>query len=189
MEKSIKEQIIELKKEKDTGCVNFFNDGKVTTDDNHYIRKIDTFKNQESIDMIKQVILGAAEYYARDYEYDSLSLELILGLVYKSEDVREDNRVKFNRLPINNLVRYYTGSVKSFYEFAQTNDIEYNALGRGRQGYLHYNEFVEAMENEGIEYDGPKTFDEFVEAMSSNLPFDISLNVDLREDKKLTRKM
>ena len=116
---------------------------------------------------------------------------MILGLVYNKEDV-EDNIIKEGAKPYNNLVRYYTHEVDSLLDGEKTNVGDYYRIGLGRQGYLNYNDLVYKSEADGLEFVGPRTFEEFKESILSKEPFDISLVADLKEEldepMKLVRK-
>jgi hypothetical protein len=188
MGKTLKEKLLDIKKEQEIGYVNFYNTGKIDTDTNGYGKRIKTFKSSEYEDLIKEVLYKAAESYAYSVTYDSIELFLSVGLVFNKSDVNDDNTIKENALPYKNTVRFYTGSVNSYMNDKQVNFADYYRYGVGYQGYVDYNQLVESIEKEGISFKGPRTFKELSEKILSGEKFDISLYADL-VDKKGPRKV
>ena len=190
MEKSFKEQLLDIKKRQDIAYVYFHNNGEISTEKNLFAKELDTFNNDSSIERIKNTISNATEYYSYHCDFDTIDMNLILGLIFRKEDVDENNHVKFGKLPINGIVHYYINEVNTLLDDEKTNRVGYISNTHGAQGYLNYNEFIKALENDDIIFNGPKSFNEFLEAMS-NIPFNLNLVVHLLEkenNKKLVLK-
>lgn len=184
MEKTLKERLLNIKKEQEIGYINFFNDGKVSNDTYGFAKNQVVSNNEESIKGICKVLYDAAQSYSHFCDYDYLNMDLKFGLVFKKEDVDENNAIKEGALPIENVVRFYTGSVKCYLNGEQTNFADYYSYGVGRQGYVDYNIMVSEIEREGLTFCGPKTYEEFVSKILSKEKFDINISVDLSLDKE-----
>ena len=191
MEKSLKERIFELKKEQGIAYVYFLSNGTIGTEKYSNKDALTKYKTETSINSVKNFIISASQSYVRQFDFNSISLDMLFGLVYKKEDVDDNNKVKFNRKAIEDIVRYQTRSINTFLDGKQTNTYDYGHELYGDCGYVNYNEFVRAINEEGLIFNGPRTFDEFVEAMSSNQTFDTNIQIDLLEkenNKKLFLK-
>ena len=113
-----------------------------------------------------------------------------MGLVYNNDDVLENDVIKENAKPYNDIVRFYTMGVNCYLDGEQTNKIDYSKITYGRQGYLSYSRFLDYVRKANLDFDGPKSFNEFKEAILSNEPFDINLSVNLNKkvEKRLIRR-
>lgn len=181
MGKTVKERLIEIKKDREIAYVNFFNNGEVTTDNNWYAKQINTLNNGQSIAAVKEIFCRAAESYLYDGDYDSIEMDIPMALIFRREDVDDNNQIKANAKPINGIVRFYTGSARSYLAEKQTNKADYYTYGGGYHGYLDYNQFVAAMVQEGIELIGPQSFDEFQTAMMAGEKCDVTIASDFIE--------
>ena len=141
-------------------------------------------KNPKEFDEISEVFFKATENYARHYDFDTMSMDLLLGLVFNESDVDDDNQVRENAKPYPNVVRYYTGSVKSYLDGKQTNEIDYDHFGNGRQSYIDYNLLLAAIEFNGLSFSGPATFEEFKERILAGDTFDITMSADLKQKEE-----
>ncbi len=185
MKKSIMDRLIELKESREVKYTNFFNDGSISFDDVKFSEKLSKL---DSFEPISDVFYKAAESYSSDAAFDSITMYLLLGLVYDKDSLNEDNSFKTNAKPYNNIVRYYTGSVKSYQGQDQTNELDWYKYGYNRQGYIRYDELVKTIKQEGLIFNGPETFEEFKNLILSKKPFEISFTADLKQEMKLSRK-
>ena len=188
MGKTLKEKLLDLKKDVEITTVAVMNNGETFEDSYGFLKRMTDKFNLEKPEVIEEYIYKAAETYSRHYDYDTLVHHLILGLVFNKEDI-ENNNIKEGAKPLNNIVRYYTGDTDSLLNDEKTNDIEYYHFGCGRQGYIKYNELVKEIEQDGLEFNGPKTFEEFKQAILLRQPFDISIVADLKEEKTLEKTL
>jgi len=185
MKKSIMDRLFELKSMREIKFANLFNDGSVSFDDadfSQHLSKLDSF------DVISDILYKAAESYSRDASFDSITMYLLLGLVYDKDSLNEDNSFKTNAKPYNNIVRYYTGSVKSYQGQDQTNELDWYRYGFNRQGYIKFDELVKSIKQEGLIYNGPETFEEFRDLVLSKNPFEVSYTANLKQEMKLSKK-
>ena len=186
MENNIKEKLLNLRKNAEKGSVNFFNDGKVTTEDFGFMKRMMDRHNIETPSAIEDYLYSVAESYIRHFDFDEIELFLSLGLVYKVEDVEEDNTIKEGSVAYDNIVRYYTENVNSYLDENQTNDLDYYKFVCGRQGYIIYSELERRIEEDGLEFNGPKTFPEFRDLILSKELFSI---LKQEEEMKLAKTM
>ena len=179
MDKSLKDRILLIKKNRSVACVNFYNDGTHSEDEYSALKRMETINTPYTITELENMICDACEYYVYHYDFDEASMSLLLGLVYNKENVDDEFNIKPGAEPANNIVRYYTGSVSSYLDGEQSNATTYK--GYGRQGYIKYNDFVTLLSRRGLNYNGPKSFKELKEAILSGETFDINVSVDLKE--------
>ena len=188
--RTIRDLILEEKHDHEIGYVNYFNDGSVVHDKYLYGKLMKIVNNSEGIKNIENALLKASVSYGYydNYNFDSIKMNLLLGLVYKISDVDENNNIKEGAKPIDNIVRFYTHEINSYLNGEQANECNYLRNSVGYQGYLKYNEFVKSLSDLDMEYSGPENFEEFKKQVLSKVPFEVSLNVDLKEDKDLELK-
>ncbi len=185
MDKSLKDRILLIKKNRSIACVNFYNDGTHSEDEYSSIKRMETINTPYVVSDLEDIMCDACEYYVYHYDFDQVGMGLLLGLVYKKEDVDDEYNIKENAKPLNDIVRYYTGNVSSYLDGEQTNETTYR--GYGRQGYIKYNDFVTLLSRKGLNYNGPKSFKELKDAILLKEPFDINVSVDLKEKDKTRR--
>ena len=185
MEKSLIERLKEAKKEYETEFVCFFNDGKVRTDEKYSAKRIREFKSFDEFKAIEDVFCKATESYARNFDFDNIDMHLLLGLIFKKEDIDDNNQRKAGSNPIQNIVRYYTGEIDSFLDGEKSNKWDYT--GYGRQSFISFNQLIALIQNSGLEYTGPKSFEEFQKRILAGETFDIKLSADLKpkEERKV----
>lgn len=184
MEQTLLEKLQKAKKYHGSEFVCFFNNGEIREDDLSSSRRIKEAKNPKIFELVADVLYNATESYARSYDFDRIDMNLELGLIYKSEDV-ENNQVKENSEPIPEIVRIYTGTVNSYLGEEQTNESNYYRYGLGRQSFIAFKQLMKAIEKSGLNYFGPKTFEEFKEQILSKEPFDIIISANLNENKDI----
>lgn len=191
MEKSLIEKLRDAKRDHEVSFVNFFNNGTVNTDERYYAKNasdIKAYKTDLTLDVLEQ----ATSSYARHYDFDTISMEMIMGLVYDKNDVDENNDIRKNAQPLYNVARFYTGRVNSYLDGNQTNVANFYDYAPGRQGYVYYNDFVKYVKKMGLTFDGPESFEEFKKLILSGELFDINVVANLleeKENKKLVKKL
>lgn len=181
MEKTIFERMKEAKKSNEVAFVGFFNNGKVREDENFVVHRLNEAKEMDSINLIANVLCDATDSYSHYYPFDTIKMDLELGLLYNKNDVDEDKKVKANARPINNVVRFYTGEVNSYLDGERTNT--WNCR-RGTQGFVDFGFLMSVLENSGLTYTGPETFEEFKGRIISGNPFEISLTANFKEKEE-----
>ena len=184
MEQALLEKLKKAKKYQGAEFICFFNNGKVREDDLRSARRIKEAKDGKSFELISEVLYNATESYARNYDFDCVDMNLELGLIYKSEDV-ENNQIKENGEPIPGIVRIYTGSVNSYLNGEQTNERDYSQYGLGRQGFITFHQLISNIKKSGLDYIGPKSFEEFKKKTQRGEPIDIKISANLNEKEKI----
>ena len=190
MKKSVFEQLEDIKEKYLKNNVSFFNDGSIKVDEKGLVEKLSNNSFNKSFDDISSVLVDAAYSYSNSkYEFDFINMHMELGLIYDINDVDKDNNIKEGATPKEKMVRYYTGSIESYSNGEKTNIIDYGAYGMGRQGVINYDQLVNFVHENGLEFNGPQTFEEFKNAILSNELFDISIGADFQKSKKLVKKL
>lgn len=190
LRKALIERLKELRNSYEIDKVCFFNDGKVREDEKFSSSRMNLLNSASSYNDIEDDLYRATKSYSNSYEFDSIDMHLLLGLVYDKCDVDENNHIKKDAEPKNGIVRYYTGSFDSYLDGKQTNDMDYSRYGCTTQGYIRFDYLVSSIRKSGLEYTGPETFAEFKERILSGEVFDIKASANLKEDvKKLEKRI
>ncbi len=179
MKESLLEKIIKAKKDYEVGQVVYYNNGKVGTEVNAYAKKMENFRDDVQLDLLMEDFCKATALYGSKYEMDTMEVGLLLGLIYKAEDVDENKVPLEGTEPVNNIVRYYDVGFNCYSNGEKTNEYDYGEAHVTYQGYVHYDKLVKAFNNSGVEFTGPKTFKEFKEAILNGETFDINLIADI----------
>ncbi len=183
MNKTLLEELKEARVSNEPAYVCFFNTGKVSVEERSSDQRMNEFEQDDTIRSFKYLFKAAAESYARRYKYDSISMNIEAGLIYKIEDVDQENNVREDAEPLNGIVRCYTGKITSYENGKKTNVDDY--YGYGKQGFIDYNRLVSEMKNNGLTFNGPETFEEFKEIIKSGVLFNISLVADLNKKEEV----
>lgn len=184
MDKTILDEVREAANKGVLTYVSFFNNGHIEEDQEYMAKSIKESRNPyESRELLRTIVRGT-NLYSDSYDFDSIDMHLILGLVFNKKDLDEN---KTNAEPIKGIVRYYTG------EFDALKDGEkQNPEGRyypSVQGVVNYNKLMKAIEKSGLDYTGPETFQEFEEQILVGEPFDIKVSANLSKEEKTTGKV
>ncbi len=177
MKERLIDKMIQAKNDQGIAYVNFFNDGKITKDERHRTTLLKYANEASAFDSIEETLYSSTESCCRNYDLDTIEMNLYLGLIYDGKDVEEE-QIKENAEPMNNIVRFYTGEVNTYLENEQTNDYDYGRM-HGRQGYINYNVLISQVKKNGLTFNGPKSFEEFKEKILSKEPFDINISATL----------
>ena len=184
MDKTLFEKLQDAREQHEIAHVSFFNDGEIRSDEKYMLKLFDRANSPKEFEAIEEVFVKAAESYSRQYKFDSIEMGLILGLIFNKEDIDENNQTRENAKPIEGIVRYYTGSVKSFQDGQQTNTIDYASYAPTRQGYINFNKLISAIKRSGLSYTGPESFEEFEEQILVGEPFDITLSANFNKKEE-----
>ena len=189
MKKTLLEELKDARLSREPKYVSFFNDKTISVDNYGEKRRMEDYYLDSTIRDINITFRTSTEILALDNEFDAVSLDLKLGLVFDIEDVTDNKEIKAGSKPINGIVRCYTGCIKGYVDGKKSNDKDNSYYET--QGYVNYDDLVSTMENNGVSFNGPKSFEEFENAIYSFKKFDISLNADLKNEKeelKVTEK-
>ena len=172
--------MIKAKEDQGIAYVNFFNDGSVSEDERFRTSLLKYANDADGFDTIADTLYRSTESCSRNYDFDSIKMDLMLGLVYEGCDVDENKQIKEDAEPLNGIVRYYTGEVTSYLNNEKTNDYDYGRL-HCRQGYINYKNLVSQVKKNGLTFNGPDNFEEFKQSILSKEPFEVSISANLLE--------
>ena len=178
MEKSLIERMIEAKENKGIALISFFNSGEVRKDEFSSTVWLKWANDKDAFKTIANSMFDMTESYARDYDFDSVNMELELGLIYSSDQFNEDKSLKEDAKPMDEIVRYYTGKMDCSLDGEKTNERDYGKW-HGRQGFIGYNTLLESIRKNGLSFDGPKSFNEFKEKIQNGEQFPINISASL----------
>ena len=178
MNKSLIEELIEAKHEHDPVLVSFCNDGKARKDEQYMVKYFEEAKDNDKFYLISESMKKATKMYAYGYDFDTITMDLKLGLVYDVNELDENYQVKENSNPVDGIVRFYSGIVNSYLDGKKTNKYEYD---NGYSGFIKFDDLMSNVSNSGLEYTGPNSFEELKERILNNEKFDISLIASLKE--------
>ena len=183
MEKeSLKDQLNRIRKEQEIANANLFNDQSVNTDTNSVAGFRDD-RLSSNIRRITNVLLEAGRFYTYTTDYDNLNMKLLIGLIFKKEDLVGEKKIREGAVPEQDIVRYYTSYVNSYLNGKHNKLKDYEGYNHGCQGYVNYNELVKALEEEGLIFNGPRTFEDLKSRILGGEQFDISVSINLMEQK------
>ena len=178
MNKSLIEELMEAKHKYDKVLASVFNDGKVRKDEKYMADRLEDDIKSDQFYLITDTMKDATRMYSLGYEFDTISINLLLGLIYNVNDLDENDKVKENAQPVDGIVRFYTGNVTSYLDGEKTNKYEYDY---GRQGFIKFDKLMSDISNSGLEYTGPNSFEELKERILSDEQFGIVLTASLKE--------
>lgn len=189
MEKTIRDEIVETIDNQTIKYVNIFNDGSTIQDNKNFAKCMEEKSRKNSISYIEQRFLNAAKYYIRNYvEFDNLDMDVRLGLIFNREDV-ENGSVRRGAKPIDEIVRYETSNVTSYLNNEKADVINYGDIYGPERGYVDYNELVKSIRSQGLDFNGPETFEDFKTAILTGQTFDISVSTSLKEGLEKPKKL
>ena len=185
MEKTLLKRMQESKANHGVAFFNYMNNGDVYKDEFYMTKNLELSKEKFRYDLVGETFYDAVESCARHYDFDTVTMDLYLGLVYKAEDHDENGNLKSDAEPLNNIVRFYTADVNCYLDGEQTNDYNYGRM-HSRQSFIDYDLLVKTTRKNGLIFNGPETFEEFKEAIKSGEPFNINVEASLlpKEDTK-----
>ena len=185
---SLLERMNEAKHEYEVAFVSFFGDC-TRTDDYYMMNNFNNASKKDAFNAIENTLCQFARYYSIHEKYNSLDLDLSLGIVYNKEDVNEDNTLKENAEPIPNVVRVYTEDSRC-YQNRDKVEGKLNSMFYGSQCFITFDNLLERINDEGLIYYGPDSYEEVKEAILSGekVTATISANLNQKKNKSLVKK-
>ena len=183
LKKSLLERMQESKDKHGVACISVFNSGKVRVDENYMMPMIKYANDLDAFKTIGDVLYDINESYSREYDFDTLSMNLELGLVFDGKYADEDHKLSDDAEPMDGIVRYYTMEADCYLDDEKTNTRDAGYY-KSRQGFIGYNRLVSSAEKNGLTFNGPRTFEEFKEQILIGEPFDISLTASFKQKDK-----
>ncbi len=185
-EKTLLEKMQESRDQHGVAYICVFNNREVLMDEKCMTGSLKYAQNPISFDGIEEVLYNVNESYSRNYEFDTLDLDLRLGLIYNGKYVDEEKHLKEEAEPLEGVVRYYTMGASCYLDGEKTNRIDMGEI-RGRQGFIDYKLLIKSIEQNGLTFNGPRTFKEFKEQILIGEPFDISVRASFSTKEKETQ--
>lgn len=182
MDKTLLEELKEARISNEDAYVIFFNNGKSEVEKRCCEQNMNEYAQEYSIRRIGEHLKDIAESFGRHYAYDTIHMGLEIGLIYNKNDVLEENKIPKDKEPLSDIVRFSTKRPECFLNGEKSNTDDY--FGYDKQGFINYNVFVKKMEKNGLEFNGPKSFEEFKELILTGEPFDINLVASLTDTKE-----
>lgn len=167
--------------------VNVCNDGSIKKDKLYETTMLKYANEKDAFKSISEFIYDANESYAREIDYDTLNTNILLGLIFSSNDMDENCKLKDNAEPIEGVVRYITDSTACYLDGEKIKTIDWGKL-RLHKGYINYDILVNSIANNGLTFNGPKTFKEFKEKILVGEPFEISISANFNTNNKQEEK-
>ena len=167
--------------------INVFNDGLVGTDKKYSTIMIKYANDKSAFENIDKYIYEVNESYSRECDYDTLNFELSLGLLFSGKDADENHKLKEDAKPIDGIVRYYSRHSSCYLNDERIKTIDWGDI-RAISGFINYDILVKSAEENGLVFNGPKTFEKFKEHILVGKPFDISLTACLIPKEKIDEK-
>ena len=178
--KSFIDQIIEIRKDTEVSYVNYFNDGVVREDKYSDSKEINSVSTWSLSNKIRYTLERLGELLRLKSDFDYLELNLLVGLMYNPKDY-EKNGNSFEGLTPYNTIRVFSKELCGNINGKKLSlDKTWNSILQF-SGYAEYDELVKTLNEEGIPFNGPKSFEELKTKITTGEPFEIKAYVDLRK--------
>lgn len=176
----------ESKRQHGIALINVFNDGLIGTDKEYATVMMKYANDKDAFDYIGKYMYEVNEAYSRECDYDTLNFQISLGLLFSGKDADENQKLKKDAQPIDGIVRYYARKSSCYLNDEKVKTIDWGDI-KSVSGFINYNILVKSAEENGLIFNGPKTFEEFKEHILVGEPFDISITASLRPKEKETQ--
>ena len=160
-----------------------FNDGLIGTEKKYSTGMMNYANDSDAFNHIGEYIYEVNESYSRECDYDTLNFELSVGLLFSGKDADENQKLKEDAQPINGIVRYYARHSSCYLDNQKVKAIDWGDI-KAVKGYINYDILVKSAEDNGLVFNGPRTFEEFKEYILVGEPFSISITASLKPQKK-----
>ena len=188
MGKTLLEKMQQAKDRYGIAYVSYCNTGKVVADQNYIADYMKLVDSSIPFEKIGEAFSNSIDRYSGLFPFDTAVMDLELGLMYHGNDLDQNKKLKAIAKPIDGIVRFDTGKIDISFEGEQTNSFDYGKY-YAKNGYIRYDKMVAAMEENQLEFNGPRTFEEFEEAILSGETFDITVTAKFKEkDKQYVKK-
>jgi hypothetical protein len=189
MVKSLKEQLSDTRRDHEVSYIVKFNNGRLKKEKVNKTKNMDPSYDTNSFVFdykwaFKSIAQCLSSYHI---DFDYVSVNLLVGLMYNPEDYI-NGKLKEDAKPVEDVVSVYIGKMDALLKNRKRIiDPMYKLFLRSHK-FVNYNELIESFNKEGIVFDGPKSFDELVERITSNETFDIKGYIDLKNQEELTQE-
>ena len=160
MSKRLLDNLQEMKNNQGCNYVSFFNNGITRKDDYNLEKDIRWVDYSDSYYGVTSTLCSAIEKSIGDNDFDTVNMEVMLGLIYETSELDENGQITAKSKPVKNVVRYYTGPITCF------------------------NKFISGSRDDGFIVDAPRSFEQFKRAILSGEPFDINISAKFKTKEK-----
>ncbi|MBQ3297546.1 MAG: hypothetical protein IJG97_01935 [Bacilli bacterium] len=184
MSKRLLDNLQEMKNNQGCNYVSFFNNGITRKDDYNLEKDIRWVDYSDSYYGVTSTLCSAIEKSIGDNDFDTVNMEVMLGLIYETSELDENGQITAKSKPVKNVVRYYTGPITCLLDGEKANDYDYDRNIYRSQGVLKYNKFISGSRDDGFIVDAPRSFEQFKRAILSGEPFDINISAKFKTKEK-----
>lgn len=182
MEETLLEKMQKAKDQYGIAYVSYCNDGKVIEDRNYMTTNMKLLDTDSPFNNMGSALYKTVELFSR-VPYDTAVMDLELGLMFKGSDLDQNQKLKSVARPLDGIVRYETGKIDFFLDEEKVNKVDYGEY-YAQGGYIRYNQMVDAIRKNGLEFNGPETFEDFEEAILNGETFDINVSAKFKTKEK-----
>lgn len=176
------EKLQKAKEEHGISYLSVFNNGNKWDDTIDKKLVIKYANEKDEFDLIGETLFYATEQYSKVSDFDTVKLNIVLGLMYEGKDTDIGKTVKEDAQPIEGIVRFYTEKASCYLNGEVSNNCDYGY--HSHAGYIAYENLINGAKENGLIFNGPKTFEEFKEYILLGEPFEISISANLNTNNK-----
>lgn len=186
---SLLDRMYEAKSKYETEYYSFFSDGSVEERTKTSKELIEHAKEDIELNSLAHYLEMIARDHATCGKYDSLDVNLSFGIVFNAADVDEKKKPKGPSHAIKGLVDVRIDGSSSYLgrDLVKENA---KSIYYGGVGYVSLENLISFLENEGLKYNGPETYDEVLYDFIYEKPLTATITADLskKRNKTLTKK-
>lgn len=186
---SLLDRMYEAKSKYETEYYSFFSDGSVEERTKTSKELIEHAKEDVELNSLAHYLEMIARDHATCGKYDSLDVNLSFGIVFNAADVDENKKIKGPGHAIKDIVDVRIDNSSSYLE---RNLVKENvkSIYYGRVGYMTLDNLINFLENEGLVYNGPESYDEVLYDFIYEKPLTatVTANLSKKRNKTLIKK-
>ena len=187
MDQTLLEKLQDARKSQEVTYMSVFNNGKRVEDKYSAKDKMTKYYLTDMISDVNYSFVSTARHLAQKSDYDTVAMFLEMGLVFPKSELGENDQILVKSEPLKGVARCFTGTVVSYLDGKEAHT--YSDGIYSRDGFVDYDKFVKAMQENGVGFTGPETFEEFERRILSGEKFDVALFADLKPKKEETVKV
>ncbi|MBP5683774.1 MAG: hypothetical protein J6X02_00780 [Bacilli bacterium] len=182
--KSFIDQIADTRKGNEIAYVNYFNDGVIRNDTYTNTKDMYFRSGWSVVGTIEHNLKRCGELIRKSSDFDYLELNLLIGLMYNPDDYEKNGQSIEGLIP-SDTVRVLSKELCGYLNDEKLKLDEFWDSTLAFNLYVNYNDLVEELTKEGVPYNGPKSFDELKEKITTGEPFEIKTYIDLRKKEQV----
>lgn len=189
MGNTLLDKMYDAKSEFETAYYSFFSDGTVDERTNLFKDSVENAKDNKELNALSNYLQILARDHSVFGKYDSLDVNLSLGVVFRAEDVTDEKKPKGPAHAIRDIVDVRIDNSSSYLERELVKD-NLDTYCYDRVGFTTLDNLISFLENEGLTYNGPENYDEVLYDFIYEKPMTatITANLSKKRSKTLVRK-